>query len=444
MSKATLAEHCTYKRLFKFVLPSIFMMAITSVYTIVDGLFVSNLLGTTSFAALNMAVPFVMILGGMGFMIGTGGTALVSKTMGEGDYKKANGYFTMLIVFSTVFGILLTVIGLIFMRPISIRLGAEGKLLEDCVIYGQICIAFTTCFMLQNIFQSFLAAAGKPTFGLVITVIAGLTNAALDALFIAVFKWGIAGAALATGIGQVVGGAIPLVYFCRKNSSLLRFSKFKFEIMPILKSCFNGSSELLTSISSSIVGMLYNYVHMQYLGKNGVAASGVLMYVQFIFIAIEIGYAIGVSPLIGYNYGAQNHNELKNILKKSLIIMSVCGLILTAIAQIFTPQLVSVFVGYDRELFDLTAHGLRLFSLTFIFTGVNIFSSGFFTSLNNGVVSGVLSFLRALVFQVLCLLVMPLIFSVDGIWSAAAVAEGLSLIAAIIFFVCYRKKYHYA
>lgn len=439
-----ISDHFNYKKLFRFVLPSIFMMIVTSIYGVIDGLFVSNFVGKTPFAAINLIMPFPMILGGMGFMIGTGGTALVAKVVGENDREKANRYFSMLIIFSVILGAVLTAVGIAVMRPVAKLMGASEDMIDDSVLYGRILVGFTTFFMLQNIFQSFLAAAEKPKLGLIVTLIAGCTNAALDALFIAVFKWGVVGAAIATGIGQVLGSVIPLIYFARKNSSLLKLVKTKLEIKPILKACANGSSELLTNVASSIVSMLYNLQLMKFIGENGVASYGVLMYVQLVFLAISIGYTIGIAPIVGYNLGAQNHIEMKNVFKKSMIILSIEGILLSGLAQALAIPIAKLFVGYDAELFNLTVKAFRMFSFAFIFSGIAIFSSGFFTALNNGLVSAILSFLRALVFQIAFIFILPKLFGVDGLWWVMFATETSAFILAAIFFFAYRKRYHYA
>lgn len=443
MSKIKLSDHFTYKRLLRFVFPTIIMMMFTSIYGVVDGFFVSNFVGKTPFAALNLVMPFVMILGGMGFMIGTGGSALVAKELGLGNRDRANRYFTLLIYFTIALGLVLSAIGVIFIRPVSIFLGATESMIESAVLYGRITTGFTVSFMLQNVFQSFLAAAEKPRMGLRVTVAAGLTNAVLDALFIIVFKWGLAGAALATGIGQCVGGIIPLIYFMRKNSSLLRLTKPKFELKPIVKACTNGSSELMSNISSSIVGMLYNWQLIRLIGENGVSAYGVLMYVQFIFIAIPIGYSIGTAPLVSFNYGAGNHTEMKNLLKKSIILNSITGITLTVLAISLSSPLAHIFVGYDKELYDLSVSAFKLFSLSFILDGLNIFASGFFTALNNGLVSAVISFLRTLVFQTSSIIVLPIILGPDGIWLANTVAQVFAFIISLTFLIALRKRYKY-
>ena len=441
--KIKLSDHFTYSKLLRFVFPSIIMMVFTSIYGVVDGLFVSNFAGKTAFASINLVMPFVMILGGIGFMIGTGGTALVSKVLGEGKKEKANEIFTMMIIFTLLLGALLSVIGVISMPWVSKFLGATEEMMADCVLYGRIVTGFTVAFMLQNVFQSFLIAAEKPKLGLLATVLAGITNMSLDAIFIIVFKWGVAGAAIATGLSQCVGGIFPLIYFLRKNSSLLRLTKTKLEIKPILNACGNGSSELMSNISSSVVSMIYNFQLMKYVGEDGVSAYGVLMYVQFIFVAIYIGYAIGCAPITGYHFGARNHNELKNMLRKSSFLSAVSGVVLTILAIALSSPLAKLFVGYDEELYELTRHAFRLFAYSFLLAGFNIFTSSFFTALNNGAVSAAISFMRTLIFQTSSVLILPIFLGVDGIWWAITVAEFFAFILSLIFLFAKRKKNNY-
>lgn len=441
--KISLSDHFTYRKLLKFVAPSAVMMMFTSIYGVVDGLFVSNYVGKVPFAAINLVMPFIMILGGIGFMIGTGGSALVSKTLGEGDRKKANRYFTMMIYLSLICGAAASVIGFVFIRPISYLLGATDAMIGDCVEYGRMIFLFTTAFMMQNVFQSFLVTAEKPRLGLLATVGAGVTNMALDAWFIVGLGWGVKGAALATGISQTVGGILPLIYFLRPNSSLLKITRTKLEGRPVFLAVTNGSSELMSNISASVVSMIYNFQLMKFAGEDGVAAYGVLMYVQFVFIALFIGYAIGSAPIIGYHYGAINHSELKNMLKKSIIIMSISGVIMTLLAQALALPIAKVFVGYDEGLFDMTVHAFRVFSFSFILAGINIFASSFFTALNNGAVSAAISFLRTLIFQSAAVIVLPMIWKLDGIWLSITVAEVFALIISVTFLAAKRKKYNY-
>ena len=438
-----LSDHFSYSKLLRFTLPSIVMMVFTSIYGVVDGLFVSNFVGKTAFASVNLVMPFVMILGGMGFMIGTGGTALVSKILGEGDPDTANRTFSMMVLFTLALGIVLSAGGIIFMRPVSRFLGATDAMMDDCVLYGRIITGFTFAFMLQNVFQSFFIAAEKPKLGLKVTVAAGLTNMVLDALFIAVFKWGVAGAAIATGLSQCVGGVLPLVYFLRPNSSLLRLSPTRLRLRPILAACGNGSSELMSNISSSLVSMLYNFQLMRLAGEDGVSAYGVLMYVQFIFISIYIGYSIGCAPIISYHYGARNHPELRNLLMKGLKVMGILGIVMTIAAISLSGTLANIFVGYDATLCELTRHAFHLFSFAFLLAGFNIFLSSFFTALNNGGVSAAISFLRTLVFQAASVILLPMALDVDGLWWAASAAEALAFVVSIGFLLALKGKYHY-
>ena len=438
-----LSDHFSYGKLLRFTLPSICMMVFTSIYGVVDGLFVSNFVGKTPFAAVNLMMPFVMILGGMGFMIGTGGTALVSKLLGEGKKDEAHRTFSMLVLFTLLLGIVLSAVGILTVPAVSRFLGASDAMLPDCVLYGRIVTGFTFAFMLQNVFQSFFIAAEKPRLGLIVTVAAGVTNMVLDALFMAVFKWGVAGAAIATGLSQCVGGVLPLLYFLRPNTSLLRLRPAALRLRPLLQACGNGSSELMSNISSSLVGMLYNFQLMRLIGEDGVSAYGVLMYVQFIFVAIFIGYSIGCAPVVGFHYGAQNHDELKSLLRKSVLLMAVGGVTLTLLARVLARPLAQLFVGYDAALYDLTVHAFRLFAWSFLLAGFNIFTSGFFTSLNNGGVSAAISFLRTLVLQAGSVILLPMLLGVDGIWWAITAAEIFAFLISCTFLLAKRNKYHY-
>lgn len=438
-----LSDHFTYNKLLRFTFPTVIMMVFTSIYGVVDGFFVSNFAGKTPFAAINLVMPFVMILGGMGFMIGTGGTALVSLVLGEGNREKANRYFSMMIYLTLILGIILSAAGIIFMRPVATFLGATPEMMTDCVLYGRVVISFTTAFMLQNVFQSFFIAAERPKLGLAATVAAGLVNMSLDALFVGAFRWGVSGAALATGLSQCVGGILPLIYFIRPNTSLLRLVRTRLELKPLLRACTNGSSELMSNISISIVSIIYNFQLLKYVGEIGVSAYGILMYVQFIFIAIFIGYSIGSAPVISYHYGAGNHAELQNMLKKSGILTGTSGIVLTASAFLLASPLAKIFVGYDAELFELTSHAFRLYAFSFLLAGFNIFLSSFFTALNNGAISAAISFMRTLLFQTASVLILPIFLGIDGIWWAITVAEVCACILSSGFLLAKRGKYHY-
>lgn len=441
--KIQLSEHFTYGKLLRFVCPSIIMMIFTSIYGVVDGIFVSNFTGSESFAAVNLIMPLVMAVGALGFMLGTGGSALVAKTLGEGKTEQANQYFSMIVVVNVVAGVILSVAGILFVRPIAMKLGATGHLLEDAVLYGRIMLAGNAAFMLQNSFQSFFPVAEKAKNGLYVTVAAGLTNMLLDFLFVAVFGWGIAGAAAATVLSYFVGGILPVFYFARENTSCLRLVKTRFYGRQLLRSCANGSSEMMTNLSMSVVNMLYNIQLMHLAAENGVAAYGVIMYVNFIFAAVFLGYSIGCAPLVGYHFGAKNQGELKNLLKKSVLLIAVAQIVMTLVAEVLAPVLAGIFVSYDKELLRMTIHGFRLFSLSFLFMGMNIFGSAFFTALNNGGISALISFLRTLVFQVAAVLILPLMLGLDGIWLAIVVAEVLALLVTAGLVIGYRKRYQY-
>ncbi len=438
-----LSDHFTYKRLFRFVLSPILMMVCASFYSIVDGFFVSNYVGKTPFAAVNLIMPVMMGVGSLGYMVGSGGSAIISKTLGEGKQELANQYFSMLVYITAAVGFCLSILGIIFIRPIAVFLGAEGELLENCVIYGRILFAAEVVFILQNAFQTLLVTAEKPELSLKISLSAGLTNIVLDYLFIMVFEWGIAGAAIATACGQLIGGLVPILYFSRKNNSLLQLTQTHFYKKILLKTCTNGSSEMVANLSASIVSMLYNFQLMKFAGENGVAAYGVIMYVNFIFTAIFFGYSIGSAPLIGYHYGANNIDELKNLFKKSLKLLGTTGIILTSLAELFAVPLVNLFASYDVEFFNLTLHGFRIFCLAFIFMGINVWGSALFTALSNGLISAVISFVRTLVFELLTVLILPIFLDVDGIWMSVLVAELCALVMTTLFFVKKRKQYQY-
>lgn len=441
--KIQLSEHFTYSKLIRFTIPSIIMMIFTSIYGVVDGIFVSNYVGKTPFAAINLIMPFLMIFGAIGFMIGTGGSALISMTLGTGNRERANSLFSMLVYVTILLGAVAAAAALIFLEPVAKLLGAEGEMLGYCVEYGRIILPVLPAFMLQNTFQSFLITAEKPQLGLYVTIAAGVTNMILDALFVAVFHWGLAGAAVATALSQLVGGLIPMGYFCRKNTSLLKLGRPIWDGKALLKTCTNGSSEFMTNISLSLVNMLYNFQLMRLAGEDGVAAYGVIMYANFIFIAIYIGYSIGTAPIIGFHYGAQNHDELRNMYQKSLRLIAVASAVITAISVAAAGLLSGIFVSYDPALHAMTRRGFALYSFSFLFMGINIFASSFFTALGNGLVSAILSFLRTLLFQTATLILLPLILGIDGVWLSIVAAELLALCMSVFFFQKMRSKYGY-
>lgn len=440
-----LSDHFSYGKLIKFTLPSIIMMIFSSIYGIVDGFFVSNFAGKTSFAAVNLIMPVLMILGTVGFMFGTGGTAIVAKTYGEGDKEKANSYFSLFVYLAFGLGVLLAGLGILFARRIALFLGATGDLLENCVVYACIILLALPCFVLQVMFQSFFVAAEKPNLGLTVTVSSGVTNMILDAVLVTLLpqQHKLAGAAVATAMSQVVGGVVPLFYFFRKNDSILRLGKTRYDGRAVIKACTNGSSEFMSNISMSIVGILYNAQLMKYAGENGVAAYGVMMYVSMIFAAAFIGYSIGTAPIIGYHDGARNYPELHGLLHKSLIMIGIFGIGMVVSGELLAVPLSRLFVGYDKELMDMTVSGFRIFALSFAFMGFAIFASGFFTALNDGVTSAIISFLRTLVFQCAAVIFLPILWGINGVWISIIVAEAMAVVLSTIFLVAKQKKYHY-
>lgn len=442
-NKIQLSDHFTYGKMMRFTFPPIVMMIFTSIYGVVDGFFVSNFVGKSAFTAVNFVMPVIMILGGLGFMFGTGGSALIAKTLGEGDSERANGIFSMLILFSALCGAAIAGIGLAVLRPVVALLGAEGELLENSILYARVVIIGIPALFLQYEFQSLLVTAEKPKLGLWVTVAAGVTNMALDALFVAVFRWGIIGAAVATVLSECIGGLLPVVYFFCKNTSRLRFTKPVFSGRDLLRICTNGSSELMSNIAMSLVSMLYNTQLLRYAGEDGVAAYGVLMYVSMIFVAVFFGFSVGTAPVIGFHFGAQNHGELKSLLRKSLTVISVFSVCMFALALGLAKPLSLLFVGYDETLMEMTLHAFFIFSFSFFFSGFAIYGSSFFTALNDGITSAIISFLRTLVFQIAAVLIFPLIWKLDGIWISIVAAEAMAVVVSAAFLVAKRKKYHY-
>jgi len=443
--KIQLSDHFTYKKLMRFTLPSIAMMIFTSIYGIVDGFFISNFAGKTAFAAINLIFPVLMILSTVGFMFGTGGTAIVSKTFGEGDSDKANRYFSLFVYVTLALGVLFAMLGIIFIKPISAALGASGQLFTDCMVYGIVNLAALPFYVLQLMFQSFFVTAEKPKLGLAVTVISGVTNMVLDALLVILLpqEHKLLGAGIATAASQVVGGVLPLIYFGRKNDSILRLGKTKFDGRAIAKAGINGSSEFMSNVSMNLVGILYNLQLMKYAGENGIAAYGVMLYISWIFASAFMGYSVGAAPVVGYNFGAKNSAELKGLLQKSLIITGIAGALMIIIGEVFALPMSRVFVGYDTELTALTVSGFRIYALSFLFMGYAIFASGFFTALSDGLTSALISFLRTLVFQVAAILLLPIWWGIGGIWASIIVAEFMAALLGIMFIIIKKKKYKY-
>lgn len=409
-----LSDNFNYKRLLKFTFPTIIMLVISSIYGVVDGYFVSNFVGKTAFTAVNFIMPFLLILGCVGFLFGTGGGALIAKTMGEGKKEEANEQFSLLIVTSAGCGIILAVLGIVTMPWIASAMGADGQLLTDSILYGCVVIIAIPAYILQCEFQCLFATAEKPKLGLYVAIMAGITNIVLDALFITVFKWGLVGAALATAIGQYVGGIIPLLYFSRQNNSLLKFKKPKFDCDVLKKTVANGSSELMTNVSTSVVSMLYNAQLLKYAGEDGVASYGVLLYVALLFQAVFIGYSVGTAPIISYHYGAKNYDELKNLRKRSLIVIICFAVFMFIIGEFLSKPIAFIFVGYDNNLMEMTLRAFMIYSFSFLFSGFGVFGSSFFTALNDGLTSALIAFMRILVFQVVSVLIFPIFWGGYG------------------------------
>ncbi|MBR3717843.1 MAG: MATE family efflux transporter [Bacteroidaceae bacterium] len=438
-----LSDHFNYGRLLRFTVPAMVMMIFTSIYSVVDGIFVSNFVGKTAFAAVNLIFPFLMLLGVVGSMLGTGGSALVAKTLGQRDRELANRIFSRLVVAGVVVGVVFCSIGFWLIEDIAVLLGARGDMVQLCVTYGRIILPALPCFILQYMFQSLLITAERPTLGLAVTVIAGLTNIVLDFLLIVVFDLGLVGAACATALAQTVGGLVPLVYFALPNTSLLRLVKPVYEGRFLVQAATNGLSEFLSSVSMSVVSMLYNWQLMRYIGEDGVAAYGVIMYVAFILMAMAFGYSMGVSPIVSYNYGSGNHAELQNVFRRSLVLVAIMGAVTVVLAECLATPLSQLFVGYDEGLFALTRKAFMIYCLSFFLAGFNMFASAFFTALNNGIVSGVIAFGRTMVCETTAVLVLPLLFGMDGIWFAIIVAEVLALMLSASLLLRYRRLYHY-
>ncbi len=438
-----LSDHFNYKKLMRFAMPSIIMMVVGSLYSVVDGLFVSNFIGKTPFASINLIMPFLMISGSVGFMFGTGGSALVAKILGEGDKKKANSIFSLIVYSLIAIMVVISIIGLCFLRDIAIMLGAEGEMMDYCVRYGRILILMLPVYSLQFAFQSLLVTAERPNFGLYITLGAGIANIVLDALFIIVFHWGVEGAAYATAASEAVGGLVPLFYFFFSKDAQLRLGRTKFNRRALFQTSTNGMSEFMSNISMSVVALCYNFQLMRYVGEDGVAAYGVIQYITYVFFTIYIGYSMGTAPIVSYHYGADDTDELQSLRKKGLRIIGATGIILCAIAEITARPLAAIFVGYDHELLDFTTEAFMLYGISFLLAGFNIWASSFFTALNNGVVSAVISLARTLICETGCVIILPLVLGINGIWLSAPIAEVLALIVSASLLIHYRKKYNY-
>ena len=442
--KIQLSDHFDYSRLLRFVLPCVGTMLFTSIYGIVDGLCVSNFVGKTAFAAVNLIMPLPMLIGSVGFMLGTGGSAIVGITLGEGDGKKADELFSLFLSSALAAGIVFSAVGLVIIEPVAELLGAKGEMLDYALRYGRILLVSLPTFILQNMFQSFFVTAEKPHLGFAFTVGAGCTNMVLDVVLVGVLRWGVEGAAVATFLSQIVGGLLPVFYFLdRNNTSRLHLSRTKFHGRVLRNACINGSSELMTNLSMSLVNILYNYQLLRFAGEDGVAAYGVIMYAAFLFVAVFVGYAVGSAPIVSYHYGARNHAELNNLYSKSLRLIGVIAVVMTALSMLVIPYVARIFVGYDAELLALTSHAFRVYALNFFLMGFNVYGSSFFTALGDGVTSALISFLRTLLFQLLALIFLPMVLGIEGVWLAVTAAEAGALCVTVLMFVTKDKVFHY-
>ena len=439
-----LSDHFGYGKLLRFTVPTIGMMVFMSVYNVVDGFFVSNFAGKTPFAALNLIWPFLNILACVGFMFGTGGTAIVARLLGKGNPRKANQVFSLLVYAAVGLAVVLSIFGFLFVRRIAALLGATPDMVDWCVRYARYLLAALPAMVLQFLFQPLMVAAEKPKLGFYVTFAAGMTNIVGDALLVGVFGLGLDGAAIATMLSQCLGGGIPLVFFLRRdNGTVLRIGRPTRQLKYLGETAVNGSSELLSNVSASIVSMAYNYQLMRYIGEDGVAAYGTIAYLMFVFVAIFVGYSIGVSPVIGYNYGAENYPEQRNVFRKSLALIFAGSLLMAAASQILAGPLARLYVGYDPELEALTERAFRIFGMSFLLCGFNIFASAMFTALSNGVISAVISFFRTLVCETATVFILPALFGVDAIWFSIVVAEFIALLLASWFILRKRRLYGY-
>ena len=436
-------RHFTVPALLRFTLPTIGMMIFMSAYVMVDGFFVSNFAGETAFAAVNFTYPIISILGTLGFMFGTGGSAIVAKTRGEGDPDRANREFSLLVYAAAAAGLIFAVIGTIALKPLLMLMGAEGNLLTQCLRYGRLLAICIPTTILQYLFQELMITAGKPGLAFRVTVASGITNIVLDALLIVGLHMEVLGAAIGTVAGEVVGSVIPLIYFARPNDSALRLGPTRLDWRMLGRTCVNGSSEMVSNIAASLVGIAYNVQLLAYLGEAGVSAYGILEYVAFFTVAILIGFVSGAAPLMSFQYGAQNRVEMQSLFRKCVGIVVVCGLILFALVRVLVDPLAGVFVGYDPDLHALTIHAMLIYSWALLFSGFNMYGSSLFTSLSNGLISAVISFVRTLVFEIGAVLLLPRLFGPDGIWYSGVVAGVAAFILTVAFVLGYAKRYGY-
>ena len=444
-----LSDHFTYKKILRFTIYPILMMLITSIYWIVDGFFISNYVGPSAFAGVNLIFPVVMIVACIGFMFGSGGAALVSKKLGEGDSDGANKTFSLITYVTLGTGLILSLIFFFLVRPIAMgfasinQVEASEAMIDSAEVYGRIMVGGVFLYIMQGYFHSFFSVNEKSSLGFLFTLISGLTNMLLDYLLIGVFRAGVVGAACASLSGMFISAVGPFLYFRFGKNNLIKLGKPRWNLNEITQSIANGSSEFVSNVSGSIVTIVFNVQLLKYIGEVGVSAYGIIGYVCFVFFAIFIGYSIGIAPVIGYNYGAKNPVELTNVLRKSFVIISVSGVAMTLLSAGLADPITRIFSAGVGELHTLGVRAMRIFSICYLMAGFSMFGSSFFTALNNGLISALISFCRTLVFQLGSVFVLPLIVGVDGIWFSIIVAEFLSMVMTIIFISARRRKYGY-
>ena len=441
--KNSLEKDFNFIGLLRFTLPTVVMMIFTATYTIVDGFFVSRFIGTDALSSVNIAFPLFNAALAIGVMIGAGGSALIAKKMGEGKAQEAKENFTLLIVSCFVIGAILMAAAGLNMEPLMRFLGADDKLLPGCMTYGYLLLPFAIPTLLQMAFQYWFVTAGKAELGLKLTVAAGIANMVLDYVFIVLFDWGVAGAAIATGSGILIPSMFGLVFFARNKSGTLHLVKPRWDGQVLVKSCTNGASEMVTELSNAITTFLYNIVMMRLAGSDGVASMTIVLYLDFLLKSALLGFAMGVGPVFSYNYGSQEHDKLKKFFKYSIKFVSITSVCLFTFAYVFAPQLSGIFAEEGTMVYELAVKGFKLYCFGFLFTGVSIFSSALFTAFSNGAVSATISFFRTFLFIVVGLLTLPNIIGITGAWISGPIGECVAMLVSVGFLVVFRKKYKY-
>ena len=419
------------------------MMLFTSMYGVVDGLYLSHFSGKEAFAAITLIIPLPLLIGAWAYMIGAGGSAVIAKAIASDRQKDANEYFSFLVLISVLGSILLAGIGEIFLEPCAKLLGANDEMLPFCMTYGRILIAAVPLYVLQNVFQSFLTVAEHPKIGLAINLVSAFLNMALNFVFIRITNEVVTAVALATVVSQFVGGITPFVFFVRSKSTTLRFGRPHMP-MSLLGPVFaNGVSEFVSEIFHPLASVMYNYKLMELTGLNGVAAYGVLMNVGFLFGSVFLGFAVGSAPLFTYKYEREDHDELHSLFIKSTISVVLMGFLLYGVACMIEGPFAAEFFGGDELLITMTEEAFALHSLSYMVMGLAVFASAFFTAIHDSRVSFLISFLRTLLFEVLAILLLPMLFDLNGVWAASLTSEVLTLLVTVGLLISKKEKYQY-